>query len=375
MNILVDGRPFSASSAGISTVLRCVLMSWSTVCPENTFFVVLPKKMVDSMNDVVFPPNVIFLEAKLGLFKYLPNLAFLFLMVPVYIKKYKIDTYFSPVPCLPYFIPQKVRTIVIINDVVNLEFKDTMVWTNRLANALLFNRSVKSADIIWAISDYTRGRVEYYFPKRKCRDIFVGCSTDRSLFRKLDLKADEINIIKDKHGIKNKFVLFVGSLEPRKNLPFLLSIITPLYEKYGIQLVVVGARGWKNSSINEIVESDSFVKESTLFCGFISNQELVELYNIADCFVSSSLNEGFGLPQLEAFLCGCPVVTASNSAMVEVTAGKDGGKLVEGYDKDKWIDVSHEMVEKKPNVNLEQFNKFDWNKITKDLNERVIKDN
>lgn len=372
MNILVDGRTFCATSAGITTVLKCVLESWGRQFQNDVLFVILPKKRVNNIASVTFPSNIKWLEAKSPLFKKLPNIVFLQLMTPFYIRKYCINLYYSPIPSMPYFIPKTVKTLIGVNDVVNLEFRDTMTFTNKLANAMLFDRTVKKACQLWTISHYTKNKVNDYYPQKRCQEIYVGCSTDRSLFKRLMLKDTDIQNLKEKYGIKDKFILFVGSLEPRKNLPFLLDIIPDIYERTGIQLVVVGAKGWKNSDIKEKVMSDSFPQKSTIFCGYVTNEELVQLYNIANCFVSSSHNEGFGLPQLEAFLCGCPVVTSANSAMIEVTENKDGGYLIEGYDRKTWIEKIIEVVNNKPQVDTKQFDIYDWDVIVRKLREEII---
>ena len=371
MNILIDGRAFVRTSAGIATVLRCVLTTWGKLYPQDKMYVVLPKKMHKSMQGCQFPKNLKWVEPKSIVFKYLPNTIFLFMMTPFLIRRYHIDLYYSPVPTLPYFVPKRVKTVIEVNDVVNLEFAETMYLKNKLVNLLFFNRAIKNADVIWAISEYTKERIEYYFPKRKCENIFVGCSVDKNLYRKLNLTFDEILQIKNKYGIKNQFILFVGSLEPRKNLPFLLQIIPEIYSKTGIQLVVVGAKGWKNSDIRNTIENDAFPKESTIFCGYISNEELVELYNCADCFVSASLNEGFGLPQLEAFMCGCPVITAENSAMIEITQNKSGGMLIPNFVKQEWIDKIVSFVYSHSEVNPEEYSEYNWDLIITRLNEYI----
>ena len=127
--------------------------------------------------------------------------------------------------------------------------------------------------------------------------------------------------------------------------------------------MVVGGKGWKNTDLKDIIESPSFPKESTIFCGYVSNEDLVMLYHTAACFVSCALMEGFGMPQLEALLCGCPVVTAHNTAMIEVAKGKDGAVTVEGYDKEKWIHAIVKMLQERPNVNLQQLSDYHWGSI------------
>lgn len=367
MNVLVDGRPFIRSSAGISTVLRCVLVTWATLRQEDTLYVILAKPMHPSMEEYSFPKNVKWIEGRSSLFRYLPNSCFCFIMTPIFIKKYHIDIYYSPVPILPYFIQKRVKTIIGINDVVNIEYANTMYLKNKIANTLFYTRAVKKADVVWTISEYTKERIEHYFPYRRSKEIYVGCSVDKNQFRKLDISVEKTKYIREKYCIKGRFLLFVGSLEPRKNLPFLLEIIPKLYKDIGVQLVVVGAKGWKNSAISEVVEKKGFPKESVVFCGYVSNEDLVFLYNMAESFISASLNEGFGLPQLEAFMCGCPVVTAANSAMIEVAQGKSGGLLISGYDKDVWRSKIVSFLESHPMVKQEEFMKYDWNSIVKKL--------
>lgn len=367
MNILVDGRPFTRTSAGISTVLRCVLIAWANLHKGDTLYVVLAKPMHPSMGGYQFPENVKWIEARSYVFRHLPNSCYLLFMTPFLIRKYHIDVYYSSIPVLPYCIPKRVKTIIGVNDVVNLEFAETMYLKNKIANTLFFSRAITKASIIWTISKYTKERVEYYYPHRKCKNIFVGCAVDRNLFKEMNISDEESYEIRNKFGIKNRFILFVGSLEPRKNLPFLLEIIPEINKRTSIQLVVVGAKGWKNSAIKDVIESGYFPLESTIFCGYVSNEDLVKLYNLAECFVSTSLNEGFGLPQLEAFICGCPVVTSANSAMIEVTKDKSGGLLVEGYNHQRWIDEICSFINSSPIVNQDEFDEYDWNVIVNKL--------
>jgi glycosyltransferase involved in cell wall biosynthesis len=292
--------------------------------------------------------------------------------MPLLARRLNATVYYSPQPCLPFLLPKALKTILVVHDVVNIEYKDTMQWTNILSNLLFFNRSVRNADIIWTNSIYTKHKVEHYFPTRHCHDIFTGCAIDRAIYQPLQLSEEDAVAIKKQFGINDRFILFVGSLEPRKNLSFLLSLMPDLYKKQHLQLVVIGGNGWKNSSISQQVEASGFPKESTIFCGFVNNQQLAQLYNLATCFVSASLNEGFGMPQLEALLCGCPIITAHNSAMIEVASGKDGAITIEGYDPQTWINAITRVVNERPVVNTSQLAAYDWNIILKKFLENKL---
>ena len=367
MNVLVDGRPFVKTAAGISTFLRCSVAEWARQKPEYNFFIFLPKRLDDTLELKNLPSNIIMLDCSCFLMNRLPNILLLLLYVPFLARKYKIDLYYAPVPCVPLLLPLKTKKLIVVHDVVNLEQKKTMELRNRISNKLFFSRSVRTADYIWTNSNYTKERVEHYLPKRKCECIYTGCSVDRNIYKRLQLSDENRVKIKEQYGIKGKSILFVGSLEPRKNLPFLLSIMPELYNKHGIQLVVVGGRGWKNSSIKDIVSQPNYPQNSTVFCGYISNQELAELYNVVDCFVSASLGEGFGMPQLEAMLCGCPVVTAHNTAMIEVARNKTGAETIRGFDRDLWIDSIVRSVNCRKLPLDEELTEYDWSAILNNL--------
>ena len=367
MNILVDGRVWSRNAAGVTTFLNCALLEWARQRKEDTFHVVLPKGMDKTIELEDLPDNIKLLDYSGKFPRRLPNIAVLQWIMPRLCRKLDIDLYYAPVPHLPYFIPRRVTKMFTVHDVVNIEMKETMAWTNRLATSMFFGPAIRKADRLWTNSYYTKSKVEQYYSQRKSKVIFVGDSVDGHLFHAMHLTEEQRAAIKQQYGVHGKMLLFVGSLEPRKNLSFLIRLMPTLYQKHGIQLVVVGGKGWKNSDLRQIVESPDFPRESVIFCGYVLNQDLVKLYNTADCFVSAALMEGFGMPQLEALFCGCPVVTAHNTAMIEVAKGKDGAKTVEGYDPADWEKAILQTLNERPKVNPTQLAEYDWTKIIQGL--------
>lgn len=360
MNILIDGRVWSRNAAGITTFLCCALMEWVRQRPGDTFHVVLPKGMDPSVELPALPANLHLRDYSSRFPRFLPNIVIMQLLVPYLCRKLHIGLYYAPVPHLPWFIPSSTRKAITVHDVVNIEMSHTMAWTNRLATSVFFGQAVRKADILWTNSHYTADKVEQYYPKRRCKDIFVGDAADHEQYRPLHLSEEERAAVRQRHGIRNRFLLFVGSLEPRKNLSFLLRLMPELYRERHIQLVVVGGKGWKNSDLREIVEASDYPRDAIIFCGYVTNHELSLLYNTADCFVSAALMEGFGMPQLEALYCGCPVVTAHNTAMIEVARGKDGAYTVEGYDPSDWKRAILHVLDSHPTIDQRQLAEYDW---------------
>ncbi|WP_276943511.1 glycosyltransferase family 4 protein, partial [Hallella colorans] len=329
------------------------------------------KPLNKTVDTTGWPNNIHIIENRSPFLRRLPNLIWLNLIMPWLVRRLNADLYFSPLPCIPFSLPQHLFRLIVVHDVVNIEYQSTMQWTNIISNALFFSRSIRKADLIWTNSLYTRSKVQQYFPKRRCQQIFTGCSVNRTLFRRLSLTEEDRAAVKSKYRINDRFILFVGSLEPRKNLGYLLGLMPDIYETTKVQLVVVGGMSWKSSALKDIIQQDGFPRESVVFCNFVPNDDLVKLYNMADSFVSTSLNEGFGMPQLEALSCGCPVITSRNSAMAEITEGKSGAVAIEGYDRKQWISVIRKVIDQRPTPKDDEISSYDWTSIIAKLKERL----
>lgn len=358
--IVIDARPFIHNLTGVGTFLQSFIRSAQRFeCYR--FIILLPQALHPSV-ELSFNKNVEVRVCPLFGCKRIPRFIWFQTVVSYMLYRIKPDLFITPLTNLPFIRPAKTKTLAVVHDVVNIEFKDTMMRGNRILNSLLFKYTIEHADYLWANSHYTKGKILSYFSRMTSHDMFVGDAPDRALFKKLNLADFEIKSLKQQYEIEGKFILFVGSLEPRKNLEFLLNLMPDL-TKYGLKLLVVGGKGWKNSRLKDLIDNNDIIRKSTVFPGYISNEELCKLYNIADAYVSTSLNEGFGMPQLEAMLCGCPVVSPYNSGMIEVVQGR--GVTVSGWDKDNWIKAIVETVNTaKPNPDISE---YDWDVICKRL--------
>jgi glycosyltransferase involved in cell wall biosynthesis len=179
------------------------------------------------------------------------------------------------------------------------------------------------------------------------------------------LDEQEVKPVLDRLGIQFPYILFIGSLEPRKNLKRLLEAYTLLLSWSSKRhLVVVGARNtWKSEQLGTYVE-DHHLKALVHFTGYILDDDLPALYNGADLFVFPSLYEGFGLPVLEAMACGTPVITSNVSSLPEVAG--DAALLVDPYNvEDIAAAVRHVLSDAELAADLrarglERAQKFTW---------------
>ncbi len=178
----------------------------------------------------------------------------------------------------------------------------------------LIPRSVRNARAVIADSESARSDIIQllHTDPKKITTIHLGVSEE---FRPLN-KALVTKYLTQKWNIRQPYVLFVGTIEPRKNIPCLLEAFTNLKTPH--QLIIVGGKGWKVDLPAEIEKYH--LHQRVRYLGYVSDSELVHLYNGAEAFVYPSLYEGFGLPVIEAMACGCPVITSNNSSLKEIAS-------------------------------------------------------
>lgn len=335
MKIAIDARSLTKNTTGVSTYLINSLNELVTQKPDWDFYLLAHKplnldieKRLNKQNNlhIIIDSSKIL---KIGSLWYLVRLNFL-------LKSIEPDYFWSTATLIPpYKLVKNTKILITVHDLVAKEYKNTMSKFNILMNTFLFDRSIKRADIIWSVSEYTKEKLIEYYPEIKEKILFVGSCIDKKTYKKIIIDKDDRNNFLKKYNIKGKFLLFVGTLEPRKNIAFLLSLMPELKDDY--YLVIVGGKGWGKTYIKDIIEQKDFPKEKVIFTDFTDDQTLLKLYNLAYIYISSSFNEGFGLPQLEAMSCGCPVISSHNSAMIEVV--NEAGLTIKDYNKRDWINA------------------------------------
>lgn len=177
--------------------------------------------------------------------------------------------------------------------------------------------SVARAARIVADSENTRRDILELLdtPEDKVAVVYAGIEPR---FRRVD-DSEQLARVRKRYQLPELFVLFVGTIEPRKNLGRLISAYAEMRRQTGLphQLVISGSKGWLYEAIFAQVTREG-LDQNVLFSGFVRDEDLPALYTLADLFVFPSLYEGFGLPPLEAMACGTPVVASRNSSLPEV---------------------------------------------------------
>jgi len=186
-----------------------------------------------------------------------------------------------------------------------------------------------------------------------------------SLFKKLPEKEIDKNILK-KYKINKKYILSVGTIEPRKNFITLIKAFNLIKQKKtgtDYKLVIAGRTGWKSEATYKEREKSPY-REDILFTGRVPDQDLIQIYNQAELFIYPSLFEGFGLPPLEAMSCGLPVIASDTSSLKEVIG--NAGILVTAGDESKLkkqilhVLENEEIKEELKGKSLVRSKKFNW---------------
>ncbi len=228
------------------------------------------------------------------------------------------DLFWSPRHHLPLFLPRNMPRVVTVHDVVWRQFPDTMPRRRLWLERGLMGPSVRSADRVICVSRFTASEVSRYYPSAigKCAVIHEAAEEDVAVDR---VPAD----------VPDSYYLFVGTLEPRKNLPRLLRAYARLKDDEAIPpLLLVGGSGWGSLDLPALISALGLEGRVELR-GHVSDAELQSLYAGARCLLMPSLYEGFGLPVLEAMQHGVPAILSSTSSLPEVAG--DAGLLVNPY--------------------------------------------
>lgn len=255
----------------------------------------------------------------------------------------------------------RVRSVFTLHDLVFRFYPETHKPLNRWFLTLMMPRFLEAADAVIAVSEWTKkDAIELYgLDEDKVSVIYEGVNP-----RFRPASAERISALRHKYGILEKFVLSVGTIEPRKNFTSLLEAYHSVRNgRPDLKLVIVGKKGWLYEGFFRKLHELGLENE-VIFPGFVRDEDLPALYSAADLFVFPSLYEGFGLPVLEAMACGAPVITSNTSSLPEVTG--EATVLVDPNDVQALIRAMSAVLDNKElrgelhAKGLRQAAKFSW---------------
>jgi len=230
-----------------------------------------------------------------------------------------------------------VKTVITIHDLIPLKIPFTTLDFKKYFY-YLFKQAAESADLILAVSEHTKKDIIniYGIPAEKIAVTYQS-------YRKITSPThseDAATYLKAQKLKPQKYILFVGNIEPKKNIKQLIQAMA--YVKKGYKLAVVGRKAWMHES--QLKGLNNFLKEEDyVFLDYVPEYELGMLYENATCLVMPSLYEGFGLPVLEAMQFDCPVICSNRSSLPEVAG--DAAMYVDPYQFSEIRDAINTLIE------------------------------
>lgn len=284
----------------------------------------------------------------------------------LYIHKPRPDVFFSPTHYAPRFCP--VPYAISIMDLSYLYYPE-MFKANDLYQLRQWTKySIKKATVVFTISNSSKDDIikQYGISEDKVVVTYPGIKL-KVQSDKLKMTVQSSKLIREKYKIDSNYILFVGTLQPRKNIVRLIEAFS-LLGNTDLLLVIVGKKGWLFEEILAAPKKYN-IENRVKFLDFVSDEELGVFYENAQFFILPSLYEGFGLPVLEAMRYGCPVITSNVSSLPE--AGGDAALYVDPLSIND-IKEKMEMLldDKKLRQELikkgrEQIRKFSWEKTAR----------
>lgn len=273
----------------------------------------------------------------------------------------------------PFFLPKSCVLVPLVTDLAVYRLPEAYQRSRVLLWRLQYRYIRRRADFYLAISEFTRREMEEILgiPAERIYVIPDGCSGE--IRRVEDQSA--LAAVREKYGLPERYVLFVGNNNPRKNLARMIRAFDQVKERTGLphQLVIAGEQGWRFD--REAALSGVRHREDVRFIGFVADEDMPALYTGAELFAFPTLYEGFGVPVLEAQRCGVPVVTSNVSALPEVAG--DGAVYADPYDVESIAQAMRSVLENKVlaaelvEKGYENARRFSWQASAEKLNEII----
>ncbi len=238
-------------------------------------------------------------------------------VIPVFLLRNRIDVFHTQY-ILPFFVPRRTKVVTHIHDISFRRFPEYIGWSDRLFLSAFIPRTMRRSDLLVVPSVFTGDEIADAYGVSESRIVVIPNAAES---RSSDpVVPEEIRRVRERYGLPDRFVLSVGTMQPRKDIPTLIRAFADSADRLpDTSLVLVGGRGGHNYDVrieDAIAESGS--GDRVVFSGYVAEEDLVAVYKAARLLVFPSRYEGFGLPLLEAFAQGVPVIASDIPPFREV---------------------------------------------------------
>jgi glycosyltransferase involved in cell wall biosynthesis/radical SAM superfamily enzyme YgiQ (UPF0313 family) len=354
MRIAFDGTSLRPRRTGVGYYTEHLLRHLALTARDDEL-IVLSNRPVET--DAPLPERVEVVTAQ----RRMPRMVWMQTGAPAALKRMRADVVHFTNGMLPVVSP--VPSVVTIHDMSLRLYPRYHPARRVLLNRPLVDLAARRADAIVTVSEAARRDIVRLYRIDPAR-VHVVYEAAAPAFRRV-VDPAELQRVRTKYGLRERVILYVGTIEPRKNLPALVEAFARGRRRGALdhQLVCVGPYGWLSRDLDERIKRAN-VADAIAFTGYVPFEDLPAIYSLAEMFVYPSMYEGFGLPVVEAMACGVPVITGRAAALAEV-----GGEAAEHVDQLESDCLADAMVSLATNPDrrralsaksLERSQRFSW---------------
>lgn len=363
MRIVIDGRLWVES--GLGRYIRNLISELQKIDRTNDYFILHLKKDYKKINYRNKNFQKIIADFKwYGISEQIK--------LPKLLDRLQPDLVHFPHFNIPVFY--KGKFVVTIHDLIHQHFQTRQTSTlnpflhaiKKLGYKKVFSAAVKNSSKIIVPSEFVKNQLEkeWSIKKEKIEVTYEGVDEEMIKITK-EVGEKDFEKVAEKFKFKKPYLFYVGNAQPHKNLKKLLEAFTILNEKFPeLSLVLSGSENY----FWEKVKKESHIG-GVIFTGYIPDREMVTLYKNAEAFIMPSLEEGFGIPVLEAMACGCPVISSNKGSLPEIAG--DGALYFDPKDESNMADkisqvlndskLKEELIKKGEKI----YQQFSWEKMAK----------
>lgn len=357
LRIAIDCRTIGKKRTGDEVYTKNLVLNLARVDSQNQYFLLFDRQVNPEELDLLLPSNF-----KIVVITPSHKLLWTMYALPKWLRKNNIDILHVQY-ITPFWLPKNIKVITTIHD-ISWKFYPQYIKKSDLffLNALI-PISLKKADKIITVSQTSKNDIVKIFKISPDKIAMIYNGADNTVGHAM---SDSINL-------PEKFILYVGTLQPRKNIPALLEAFNILNTKYPIlntKLIIAGGKGHNYDQRIDMLVEKYKLQDKVLFPGFVDEKDLATMYGLADLFVFPSLYEGFGIPAIEAMAMGTPVVVSNKSCLPEVVG--QAGLIVDPENSEEFADVIYKILSDKALRNnliekgYKRAKEFSWEKTAKE---------
>jgi glycosyltransferase involved in cell wall biosynthesis len=318
MKIAIDARFVVHPRRGIGKYAQMLVRHLAEIDAENEYILYVDREDVEQ----ALPRKANFAVKRLAPANYL---LWEQIALPLQARKDAVEILHCTGNTAPLFLDRRIRLISTIHDVMYLkdysEVPRSASWyqrAGRFYRKVVVPRTAGNLSMVLTVSEFSRRDIMNHIPDLDGGKIRAIHEAANDRFVRLD-KASALEKVRQRYGVEGRYILTLGALDPRKNTELVIREYITLRRSNKIdeKLVIVGIPNWENTRFNGIAQQSPYRKD-ILFTDFVSEEDLVFLYNGATLFLYPSSYEGFGIPPLEAMACGVPVITSNTTSIPEI---------------------------------------------------------